>query len=830
MIRRSLIIILISLMTGMGLASVSPGLYPGEAELLVEMLTSAGFDSTSLAFEKDWDLSTKYKSHNQLSQLQDPWKAFPYIDSLRAVCSADVTLETRTAALLEIDSESSLIAPDQLREIKSYYAGLWNKSVHKPAQVFAYWERVYRDLSVRLGAIGNDLSPADRDSLIAFHLLSNSEGEDNAAYKEYIKELGLPLPADPSPLGFSPLLDRIDIAGHYDAALVFIAAYEVMLEGIDKVRFAEKGISYHDSPYGTMIIGSYANDRYTKGKDPRRNQPCLVIDPGGDDIYELEFRSSTKQAFFLTLDLKGDDIYRNERIGGLFSVMGGLGIGMDLAGNDTYLGGDMSFSAFSGVNIHVDSAGDDIYKGGSFCQGSAFFGASLLIDEDGDDQYIAATTSQGFGCTRGFGGIIELGGSDRYLLGAKYTHAPLMPNDYRSMGQGMGFGYRSDFAGGTGMIYDRSGNDKYIGGVYAQGVGYWFATGILIDEKGNDVYNAVYYPQGSGIHLANGYLYDGEGDDAYYTRNGPGQGAGHDWALGILLDKSGDDAYSIPGGNGLGLNNSVGIFVDSKGNDRYERQNPSSYGFGSFSRSAGSLGLFLDTSGKDTYPDSLFANNKTWQRGSYGFGRDLDLYQETQTAVEALAESAALVDSLAPISEVFSAASEWEVGSAVKRVRAARELMIKRQAEAIDYILANKLDSDSGLEFRALEELIDNSVDFKTRLFPYITGEDSLKAKNAMSLIAGTGDSLLIDPLLQLLSAKKYITACLSCLGWVKSAEAVRVLSEYIDHPSERYRYITARSLSYLKMPEAFALLKEMQDDRSFLVQSLLCSIPELKQ
>jgi hypothetical protein len=106
-----------------------------------------------------------------------------------------------------------------------------------------------------------------------------------------------------------------------------------------------------------------------------------------------------------------------------------------------------------------------------------------------------------------------------------------MPNDYRTMGQGMGFGMRPDYAGGLGLLYDKSGNDKYIGGVYAQGVGYWYATGILIDESGNDVYNAIYYPQGSGIHLASGILYDGAGDDTYYSRNGPGQGAGHDWAL-----------------------------------------------------------------------------------------------------------------------------------------------------------------------------------------------------------------------------------------------------------------------------------------------------------
>jgi hypothetical protein len=38
------------------------------------------------------------------------------------------------------------------------------------------------------------------------------------------------------------------------------------------------------------------------------------------------------------------------------------------------------------------------------------------------------------------------------------------------------------------------------------------------------------------------------------------------------VDSAGNDAYSIQGGNGLGLSNSVAIFVDKSGNDRYERK------------------------------------------------------------------------------------------------------------------------------------------------------------------------------------------------------------------------------------------------------------------
>lgn len=426
--------------------------------------------------------------------------------------------------------------------------------------------------------------------------------------------------------------------------------------------------------------------------------------------------------------------------------------------------------------------------------------------------------------------LIDRTGADTYSLGGKYFHEPLMPLDYITLGQGMGLGLRPDLAGGLGLLFDGSGNDRYLGGVYAQGSGYWYATGALIDEGGNDVYNAVYYPQGSGIHLACGFLLDAEGDDAYYSRHGPGQGAGHDWALGMLIDGAGNDSYSIEGGNGLGLTNSVGIFVDKSGNDRYERVNPQNYGGANLSRSAGGIGLFLDAGGTDSYPDSLKTNNKTWQSGTYGIGRDTSLNVIAKTVVEELAEAAALPDSTDSIASIFAAASEWEVGSSVQRVRAARDILISRAEEAIPYIVGNKLNTSSGLEYRALETLAAKSNGFIQELFRVIDAPDSLAAKNALSLISGVGDSLLVVPVERFLAQKKYETACLSVLAGVHTQRSVELLSAYIFHPSERFRYIAARSLKQIKHPSARETLMLMSSDRSFLVQSLLRNLPaELK-
>ena len=75
-------------------------LSPQESGQLVDMLNSAGFDSLSLCFEKDWDLSTKYKLDWQLHQLQDPWRAFDDIRDLRASCVVADTITQSVPRLL----------------------------------------------------------------------------------------------------------------------------------------------------------------------------------------------------------------------------------------------------------------------------------------------------------------------------------------------------------------------------------------------------------------------------------------------------------------------------------------------------------------------------------------------------------------------------------------------------------------------------------------------------------------------------------------------------------------------------------------------------------
>ncbi len=92
------------------------------------------------------------------------------------------------------------------------------------------------------------------------------------------------------------------------------------------------------------------------------------------------------------------------------------------------------------------------------------------------------------------------------------------------------------------------------------------------------------------------------------------------------------------------------------------------------------------------------------------------------------------------------------------------------------------------------------------------------------------GDSLLVEPVERLLGQHKYETACISVLAGVNTARSVELLRDYIFHPSERFRYLAARSLKQIQHPSARDTLEMMRADRSFLVQSLLRSLPVAQQ
>ncbi|MSR82971.1 MAG: PDZ domain-containing protein [Candidatus Latescibacteria bacterium] len=366
------------------------------------------------------------------------------------------------------------------------------------------------------------------------------------------------------------------------------------------------------SPLGWIVVGDRGPNHY-------EGPIALVLDLGGDDTYTLTDPLPVR----LCIDYQGDDQYR----GPVGAGLAGVSLNVDLAGDDLYLADQLAQgSAFCGVGLLIDRQGRDQYQAGEYAQGAAFFGAGILLDEAGDDQYGAAQHSQGFGSTRGLGLLRDRRGADQYAADLQVPSAYGDPGLYEGWSQGMGCGIRGYGEGGIGLLLELSGDDRYQGGNFSQGVGYFFGLGALVDQGGNDRYLGSRYAQGAAAHQAVGILVDHTGNDRYQSRVAAGQGSGWDAAVGVLIDEHGDDQYRADDlSQGAGAMNGLGLLLDQRGNDSYQTHSGQGAG-GSLEywggRNAPNLGVLMDWGGKDRYNLEGRRNQAEFKNSGIGLFED----------------------------------------------------------------------------------------------------------------------------------------------------------------------------------------------------------------
>jgi len=364
---------------------------------------------------------------------------------------------------------------------------------------------------------------------------------------------------------------------------------------------------------GKVAFGSTGNDHYA-------GKYFFIFDPAGNDIYELDSCGPGENQF--VYDLSGDDLYTTPR--GYAAGCGFFGVGLlyDQQGNDTYRAGNFSLGCgFFGAGILIDMAGNDCYVSDTYSQGAGGLGYGFIYDHDGTDQYSAALYSQGFGFAAGIGLLADRQGNDSYFAGGKYKDVLRYADHYLSLSQGFSFGARPDFSGGVGWLLDGSGNDIYTADIFAQGAAYWWAFGGLYDGGGNDSYNCFQYGQGCATHMAAGILHDGNGDDVYFGK-GLMQGCGHDRSTGWIVELAGNDTYvSWDLSQGAGSANGTGILTDGGGDDRYYvKRTANTQGYGNPRSDFGSIGLFVDLRGQDRYDgngrdDDIWIIDSKWGVG-----------------------------------------------------------------------------------------------------------------------------------------------------------------------------------------------------------------------
>ncbi|TKJ43640.1 hypothetical protein CEE36_02860 [candidate division TA06 bacterium B3_TA06] len=599
---------------------------------------------------------------------------------------------------------------------------------------------------------------------------------------------------------------------------------QVQVEGVEGVVYA-----VYDLPDGQKcVIGGPWHNTYT-------GDFAVIIDLGGNDVYEGRAAGAVGElwtAVSFVLDLAGDDVYRNRtKLVNQGAALFGAALLWDKGGNDSYTGFHISHGAgLYGIGMLIDEDGEDSYRAGFFTQGAGNFGSGVLADREGDDTYRAWDWTQGLGGPWGYGLIADYEGDDLYYAGGVHIHHPLTPDQYRSFAQGFGFGWRDVASGGIGFLYDRKGNDKYISEIYAQATSYWFALGMLLDEQGNDLYSAAQYSQGSGIHLSIGALMDLEGDDHYFSRYGPSQGEGHDLAVGWLLDADGDDVYYASGGQGIGLTNSVGIFVDTRGNDDYCSREGLSQGGANWSRGTGGVGMFIDLQGNDRYAEEdKGENNHVWTSGTFALGMDVEAVQPRkepwQDTVTTFPELDTLETDSARMARLFHYASLWEVRGDIGKVRTARRMLKEDYAEqAVSYIFNYEFCTYSGLTLRAIEK---HFAEFKDTaayyLYQGLEADNDTIVRNSIYLLGQLEIEGAADTLIKKLEDKRNDSlagSLVSALGKLKANQAVPAIVHYADHHKERMRILVAEAFSKIKDERAVPVLIDDLSDPYFTVRA----------
>lgn len=275
--------------------------------------------------------------------------------------------------------------------------------------------------------------------------------------------------------------------------------------------FCEPGLELDAWP--VLRLGGGCGDVYTRDY-------LLVVDRGGRDTYKNNAGGNM-------IDLDSNDgvvcrdpVVKDHGLGGCAVAAALL---VDRAGNDIYgvavpetvcahnepqlpvehfVERPVTLGAgLFGVGVLIEVAGNDTYLGRSFTQGTGHAGVGILDEHAGRDTYRAVRNGQGFGLTGGAGVLHERAGADTYsfIPTSKGVWAggncDTMPRQLQGSGS----------QGGEGALIERSGADSYTAppldvrtGLFSpdplwtmvgsQGFGHHGGTGALRDEAGSDTY------------------------------------------------------------------------------------------------------------------------------------------------------------------------------------------------------------------------------------------------------------------------------------------------------------------------------------------------------
>jgi len=441
------------------------------------------------------------------------------------------------------------------------------------------------------------------------------------------------LPGTAALVSQAPDLSQSGVAADYRAfptrkmadAAADVAATISSAQSNASGRSGWTGFTYSvDTPAGKIVLGDAGDTVYDSSNSSFSGDIAVLIDAGGSDTYRISAGANTSvsNGVSVAVDLGGEDTYTYDKVGdpldtqnllpsdsagrqnrsargeGPISLSetsrqgaGRVGIGMLIdygTSADEYESLRMSQgAAVFGVGLLYDAGGGDALRAEALSQGAALGGLGVVGSAAGNDSYEVWHAGQGFGAASGTGVLFDRGGDDTYTAvrgesnggGVLYFSQVDTGSSNRNLAQGAGAGVASTsnstgLGGGLGILRDASGGDTYEAGTYAQGFGTVRGVGVLSDSSGVDRYGARAYVQGAGRRFGGGLLDERAGDDTYnesVSSRQLGQGIGEAYGWGGFVEGGGADEITYGSpGGGFGLDGGFGIAANAGGSDTHD--------------------------------------------------------------------------------------------------------------------------------------------------------------------------------------------------------------------------------------------------------------------
>jgi hypothetical protein len=233
---------------------------------------------------------------------------------------------------------------------------------------------------------------------------------------------------------------------------------------------------------------------------------ALLFDGGGSNRFVASSRSQAYAVGGVAVLVSGggDDEFTAQSYSQATGGPGGVAALVDTGGNDRYA---LTNAPLIRPSPQLPDRNTSMGQGAGYGMRGDFFdgrsiagGMGLLLDLAGNDRYEAQVFAQGVGYYEGLGMLLDDGGNDYfeaawYAMGASAHYAAGLllkrgvGNDtYRSSHE-MVLGTGNDLS--VGVFVDEGGDDEYTVGQLSLGVAHANSTGIFVEGAGSDRYTVM---------------------------------------------------------------------------------------------------------------------------------------------------------------------------------------------------------------------------------------------------------------------------------------------------------------------------------------------------